>query len=122
THKQCATHKCHDVANPYGMDTRWLYFRRDDLQKAGLAADWMPTKLADVVTAAAAVKSKEANVLPYALYAGAAASDGARDHAFVPLVWAYGADVVTSAGKWVGSSAAIRKALAYCQTVYTQVL
>src|SRR5205823_4283469 len=82
------------------------------LQTAGLPADWMPTKLADVVTAAAAVKSKEANVLPYALYAGAAASDGARDHAFVPLVWAYGGDVVTSDGKWVGNSAAIRKALA----------
>ncbi|TMD54609.1 MAG: extracellular solute-binding protein [Chloroflexi bacterium] len=120
--KQGATYKGHVWAIPYGMDTRWLYFRRDDLQKAGLAADWMPTKLADVVTAAAAVKSKEANVQPYALYAGAAASDGARDHAFVPLVWAYGGDVVTSDGKWVGNSAAIRKALTYYQTVYTQGL
>src|SRR5438445_9440306 len=104
------------------MDTRWLYFRRDDLQTAGLPANWMPTKPADVITAAAAVKSKEANVLPYALSAGAAASDGARDHAFVALVWAYGGDVVTSAGKWVGNSAALRKALAYYQTVYSQGL
>jgi multiple sugar transport system substrate-binding protein len=120
--KQGATYKGHVWAIPYGMDTRWLYFRRDDLQKAGLPADWMPTKLADVITAAAAVKAKEANVLPYALYAGAAASDGARDHAFVPLVWAYGGDVVTSDGKWVGNSAAIRKALAYYQTVYSQGL
>src|SRR5438876_10635532 len=76
--KNGATYKGHVWAIPYGMDTWWLYFRRDDLQAAALSGDWMPTKLADVVTAAAAVKSKEANVLPYALYAGAAASDGAR--------------------------------------------
>lgn len=120
--KKGATYKGKVWAIPYGMDTRWLYFRRDDLQKAGLAADWTPTKLDDVVAAAAAVKSKVSGVLPYALYAGQAASDGARDHAFVPLVWAYGGDVVTSDGNWIGNSAAIRKALAYYQKVYSQGL
>ena len=37
--KKGATYKGKVWAIPYGMDTRWLYFRRDDLQKAGLAAD-----------------------------------------------------------------------------------
>src|SRR3989440_1901237 len=116
--KKGATYKGKVWAIPYGMDTRWLYFRRDDLQKAGLATDWSPSKLDDVIAAASAVKSKVSSVVPYALYAGAAASDGARDHAFVPLVWAYGGDVITSDGKWGGNSPAIRKALAYYQKVY----
>src|SRR2546428_9476023 len=120
--KQGARYRGDGWAIADGMDTRWLYFRRDDLQTGGRPADWKPTKLDDVITAAAAVKSKEANVVPYALYAGAAASDGARDHAFVPLVWAYGGDVVTGDGKWVGNSPAIRKALTYYQRVYGQGL
>ena len=120
--KKGATYKGKIWAIPYGLDTRWLYFRRDDLQKAGLPADWMPGKLSDVVAAATAVKSKVSTVTPYALYAGQAADTGARDHAFVPLVWAYGGDMQTSDGKWVGNSAAIRKALAYYQTVYGQGL
>jgi len=54
-------YKGHVWAITYGMDTRWLYFERDDLQKAGLPADWMPEKLDDVITGrASAVKSKEA--------------------------------------------------------------
>ena len=120
--KKGATYKGKVWAIPYGMDTRWLYFRRDDLQKAGLATDWSPSKLDDVIAAASAVKSKVSSVVPYALYAGAAASNGARDHAFVPLVWAYGGDVIASDGKWVGNSPAIRKALAYYQKVYGQGL
>src|SRR5438309_9708608 len=120
--KKGATYKGKIWAIPYGLDTRWLYFRRDDLQKAGLPADWTPSKLSDVIAAATAVKSKVSTVTPYALYAGQAAATGARDHAFVPLVWAYGGEMQTSDGKWVGNSAAIRKALAYYQTVYTQGL
>src|SRR5256886_17682665 len=116
--KKGATYKGKIWAIPYGLDTRWLYFRRDDLQKAGLPADWTPSKLSDVVAAATAIKSKVSTVPPYALYAGQAAPTGARDHAFVPLVWAYGGDMQTSDGQWVGNSPAIRKALAYYQTVY----
>src|SRR2546428_1922793 len=120
--KKGATYKGKVWAIPYGMDTRWLYFRRDDLQKAGLASDWSPSKLDDVIAAASSGKVKESDGIPSARYAGAAASDGARDHAFVPLVWAYGGDVITSDGKWVGNSPAIRKALAYYQKVYGQGL
>src|SRR5438270_6723247 len=120
--KKGATYKGKIWAIPYGLDTRWLYFRRDDLHNAGSPADWTPSKLSDVIAAATAVKSKVSTVTPYALYAGQAADTGARDHAFVPLVWAYGGDMQTSDGKWVGNSAAIRKALAYYQTVYGQGL
>ena len=120
--KQGATYKGHVWAIPYGMDMRWLYFRRDDLQKAGLASDWQPKNIDDVIAAASAVKSKVTNVLPYALYAGPAGDTGTANHAFIPLVWAYGGEVITSDGKWVGSSGAVRKALAYYQKVYSQGL
>jgi multiple sugar transport system substrate-binding protein len=98
---------------------RWFYYRKDSLQKAGLAADWKPTKLDDIVAAATAVKSKAPDVIPYSLYAGAAGDSGTANHSFIPLVWAYGGDVVTAEGKWIGSSAAIRKSLAYYQKVYS---
>lgn len=120
--KKGATYKGKVWAIPYGLDTRWLYYRKDVFQKAGLPADWRPTKLADVLDAAKAVKAKVADVLPYALYAGAAGDSGTANHAFIPLVWAYGGDVVTADGKWVGNSAAIRKALSYYGQTYSQGL
>jgi multiple sugar transport system substrate-binding protein len=120
--KKGATYKGKVWAIPYGLDMRWLYFRKDDLQKAGLPADWTPKKLDDIVDAAAAVKAKAPDVLPYALYAGAAGDTGTANHAFIPLVWAYGGEVVTAEGKWVGTSAAIKKALTYYQKVYGQGL
>jgi multiple sugar transport system substrate-binding protein len=116
--KKGATYKGKVWAIPYGLDMRWLYYRKDNLQKAGLAADWKPTKLDDITAAAAAVKSKAPDVIPYALYAGAAGDTGTANHAFIPLVWAYGGDVVTAEGKWIGSSAALKKALTYYQKVY----
>jgi multiple sugar transport system substrate-binding protein len=120
--KKGATYKGKVWAIPYGLDTRWLYYRKDEFQKVGLPADWTPSKLDDVIAAASMVKSKDSSYLPYALYAGAAGDTGTANHAFIPLVWAYGGDVVTSDGKWVGNSAAIRKALAYYQKVYSQKL
>ena len=88
-------------AIPYGLDMRWLYYRKDDLQKAGLAADWQPANVQGILDAANAVKNaNEANVLPYALYAGPAGSSGTADHAFVPLLWAYGGELQDANGKW----------------------
>jgi multiple sugar transport system substrate-binding protein len=106
-------------AIPYGLDMRWLYYRKDDLQKAGLAADWQPANVQGILDAANAVKSaNEANVLPYALYAGPAGSSGTADHAFVPLLWAYGGELQDATGKWIGDSPATRKVLAYYQKAY----
>jgi multiple sugar transport system substrate-binding protein len=106
-------------AIPYGLDMRWLYYRKDDLQKAGLAADWQPANVQGILDAANAVKAAaEANVLPYALYAGPAGSSGTADHAFVPLLWAYGGDLQDASGKWIGDSPATQKVLAYYQKAY----
>src|SRR6266545_6460871 len=50
--KKGATYKGKVWAIPYGMDTRWLYYRKDVFQKAGLPAEWQPAKVADVLDAA----------------------------------------------------------------------
>jgi multiple sugar transport system substrate-binding protein len=112
------TYKGKVYAIPYGLDMRWLYFRKDDLQKAGLPADWQPANVQGILDAAKAVKSKDPSVLPYALYAGPAGSSGTADHAFVPLLWAYGGQLQDSSGKWIGDSPATRKVMAYYAQAY----
>jgi multiple sugar transport system substrate-binding protein len=117
--KSGVTYKGSVWAIPYGLDMRWLYYRKDDLQKAGLAADWQPANVQGILDAATAVKNaKESNVLPYALYAGPAGSSGTADHAFVPLLWAYGGELQDSSGKWIGDSPATKKVMAYYQKAY----
>ena len=98
---------------PYGLDTRFLYYRKDIFTKAGLPSDWQAANVADILTSAVQIKQNVPDVLPYALYGGQAGSSGTADHAFVPLVWAYGGEMINADGKWIGESAAIRKALDY---------
>jgi len=112
------TYKGNVYAIPYGLDTRFLYYRRDIFQKAGLPTDWQPKNVADILTAAKAVKAQVPDVLSYALYAGQAADTGAADHAFVPLLWAYGGELQDKSGKWIGDSPALRKVLAYYVEAY----
>jgi multiple sugar transport system substrate-binding protein len=105
-------------ALPYGLDTRFLYYRRDIFRQAGLSADWQPQNVGDILTAAATIKEKVSGVMPYALYAGQAGDSGTATHAFVPLLYAYGGALQDRAGYWIGNSAAIRKALAYYAKAY----
>ena len=101
-------------AIPYGLDTRFLYFRRDLFTQAGLPVDWQPKNLAGVLSAAVALRGKlPPGSIPYALYAGQAGDAGSANHGFVPLVWAYGGELQDQKGRWVGDSPAIRKALAF---------
>ena len=107
-------------AIPYGLDMRWLYIRRDVMEKAGLGGDWTPKNVDDILVGAKAVKDKNATSIPYALYAGVGADTGTANHSFVPLVWAYGGDIIDkTSGKWIGDSPAVRKALDYYQRAYS---
>ena len=117
--KSGVTYKGKIWAIPYGLDMRWLYFRKDDLQKAGLPADWKPANVQGILDAAAAVKkSNQANVIPYALYAGPSGSSGTANHAYVPLLWAYGGELQDKNGKWIGDSPAVRKVMTYYAKAY----
>src|SRR5256714_12482129 len=96
------------------------YSHRDDMEKAGIGGDWTQKTGDDSITAAKAVKDKNATSIPYALYAGVGASTGTANHSFVPLVWAYGGDIIDkTSGKWIGDSPAVRKALDYYQRAYS---
>jgi multiple sugar transport system substrate-binding protein len=105
-------------AIPYGLDTRFLYFRRDVFDRVGLGADWQPKTVADILTAATRVRAERRDVIPYALYAGAAGGTGTANHGFLPLVYAYGGALKDARGNWIGDSAAIRKALAFYAAAY----
>lgn len=100
-------------AVPYGLDTRFLYYRRDVFARAGLPPDWQPDGPQGILAAAVALRDRVPDVAPYALYAGAIADTGAANHGFIPLVWAYGGEVQDQSGRWVGDSPAIRRALAH---------
>ncbi|MGH2499831.1 MAG: extracellular solute-binding protein, partial [Candidatus Limnocylindria bacterium] len=116
--KQGATYRGKVWAIPYGLDTRWLYFRRDHLEQAALPAQWQPKDVGDVLAAAEAVKAKVPGKIPYALYAGAAGDSGTANHAFIPLLWAYGGELQTKDGKWIASQPALTKALQYYERAY----
>jgi multiple sugar transport system substrate-binding protein len=103
---------------PYGLDTRFLYFRRDIFEQAGLGADWQPKNVADVLAAATRVRQARRDVLPYALYAGANGGTGTANHGFLPLLFAYGGALKDARGRWVADSPAIRRALAFYASAY----
>ena len=96
---------------PYGLDMRWLYLRKDLLDKAGLGADWQPTNIASVLDAAKAVKDTGSDA--FALYAGEIGSDGSNTNGFLPIVLANGGNLITADNKWVSDSPAINAAFQY---------
>ena len=116
--KDCVTYDGKIWAIPYGLDTRFLYYRKDVFGKAGLPADWQPANVDAILEAAKAVKGQAQGVIPYSLYAGQAGDSGTASHGFVPLLIAYGGSLQDEAGKWIGSGPAITKALAYYERAW----
>lgn len=107
---------------PYGLDTRFLYYRRDIFARAGLPGNWLPKSVDGLLEAAEAVKASVPDVLPYSLYAGAAGDAGTSNHGLVPLIWAYGGELQDASGRWIGESTALRKALTYYARAYAKGL
>ena len=105
-------------AIPYGLDTRFLYYRRDIFEQAGLGANWQPKNLAEVLAAAVQVRQARKDVMPYALYAGPNGGTGSANHGFLPLLHAYGGALKDQRGNWIGNSPAVRKALAFYAAAY----
>ncbi len=116
--KQGVTYKGKVYGIPYGLDTRFLYYRKDAFEKAGLDPNWQPKNVNDIQEAAKQLQAKVPNIIPYVLYAGQAGDTGTANHAFVPTLWAFGGELQNRDGKWVGDSPALRKALAYYEAAY----
>ena len=112
------TYKGSVWAIPYGLDTRFLYYRRDVFERVGLPRDWTPANVDGLLEAARTVKAEAPETIPYALYAGQAGDSGTAVHGFAPLVIAYGGALQDEGGKWIGDSPAIRQALAYYERAW----
>lgn len=113
------TYNGHVYAIPYGLDTRFLFNRRDILEKASLGADWQPANIAGIQEAAIAVKKANLDgVIPYALYAGVNGSSGTVEHAYLPLLLGYGGSLQDTSGKWVVGGDAIVKTFQYYKDAY----
>jgi multiple sugar transport system substrate-binding protein len=105
-------------AIPYLMDTHFLYYNKDILEKAGLPRDWTPKTPDEILDAALAIKQSDDSVIPYALYAGANGGNGTVVRGFIPLVYAYGGQLKDENGKFIIDSCAIRAALDYYERAY----
>ena len=100
-------------AIPYGLDTHFLYYRKDLYEQAGLPRDWAPENVDAILDAAAIIKERLPEVMPYALYGGEAGGTGTAVRGFLPLVWGYGGELRAPDGKWIIDSPSIRKTFAY---------
>lgn len=119
--KSAVTYNGSVWAIPYGLDTRFLYYRKDLLEEAGLSRDWEPENLAGLLEAANAVKAQlPEQILSYGLYAGEAAGGGTLSHGFVPILLAYGGSLTIEDGKWIASSPEILSALEYYQQAWRE--
>lgn len=105
-------------AIPYLMDTHFLYYNKDILEKAGLPRDWNPKTPDEILDAALKIKESDDSVIPYALYAGANGGNGTVVRGFIPLVYAYGGQLKDENGKFIIDSCAIRSALDYYYRAY----
>lgn len=105
-------------AIPYGLDTRFLYYRRDVFERVGLPRDWTPANVGALLEAARAVKAESPETIPYALYAGTAGDSGTASHGFVPTLFAHGGELQDASGKWIGDAPAIGEALAYYERAW----
>ena len=47
--RQGVTYKGKVYGIPYGLDTRFLYYRKDVFQKAGLDPNWQPKNVNDIL-------------------------------------------------------------------------
>src|SRR5919202_3743354 len=74
---------------PYGLDTRFMYYRKDVFQKAGLEPTWQPKNVQDILETAKQIQAKVPDVIPYVIYAGKAGDTGTANHGFVPILGAY---------------------------------
>jgi multiple sugar transport system substrate-binding protein len=118
TVKDGVTYQGQTWAIPYGLDTRFLYYRRDIFEQVGLSAAWQPKNVADILAAAARVQAQRPDVLPFALYAGVNGGTGSANHGFLPLLHAYGGALKDMRGNWIGDSMAVRKAFAFYAAAY----
>jgi multiple sugar transport system substrate-binding protein len=90
---------------PYAMmtetDVQQIYFDKALLEKAGLPANWKPTTLNDILTAAEAIKAKDPGVIPLWVYTGTPLGEASSFRGFQVLLLGTNSRLYDNAtGKW----------------------
>jgi multiple sugar transport system substrate-binding protein len=90
---------------PYAMmtetDVQQVYFDKSLLVKAGLPANWKPTTLNSILTAAEAIKAKDPGVIPLWVYTGTPLGEASSFRGFQVLLFGTGSRLYDSqTGKW----------------------
>jgi multiple sugar transport system substrate-binding protein len=108
---------------PMGTDTRGLYYNKQLFAKAGLPTTWQPKNWNDILTAARTIKQKLPGVIPFNIYSGKAAGEGATMQGFEMLLYGTG-DTLWNSGqkKWVVSSKGMTAAMNFLNTVFKEKL
>src|SRR6201994_473873 len=90
---------------PYAMmtetDVQQIYFDKALLLKAGLPANWKPTTLNSILTAAEAIKAKDPGVIPLWVYTGTPLGEASSFRGFQFLLLGTNSRLYdNSTGKW----------------------
>ncbi len=117
--KDAVRYKGHYYTIPYGLDVRWLYYRKDIFEKAGLPVDWKPKGWDDILNTALKIKNSVPNVIPYVIYAGVAGAGGTVNHGYVPLLYGVkGVAYDVKSGKYVIETSAVKKVLDFYKKAF----
>ena len=110
---------------PNGTDGRVLFYNKDLFQQAGLPQDWHPKSWDDITSAAQTIKSKLPDVIPLQINAGANSNFGEATtlQGFLPFLAGAGQLIYNEQDlMWQGNTPAMREALSFFQTIYSQGL
>ncbi|HEY8446968.1 MAG TPA: extracellular solute-binding protein [Thermomicrobiales bacterium] len=116
--KYALTYQGQVWALPYGLDTHFLYYRKDLFEQAGLPREWQPATPDDILAAALQIKERVPDVVPYALYAGANGGNGTAIRGLLPLLYAFGGAMQDEQGKWIIDSCPLRRTLQFYERAY----
>lgn len=110
----------------YGTDVRMLWYSKPVFEKAGIPMPWEPKNWIDVLSTALTIKEKAPEVdAPLFIPMGTKWGEGTTMQGFYMAL--FGADTPEGdrnrlrdweAGKWIGSSPAIEKALGFYRDVF----
>jgi multiple sugar transport system substrate-binding protein len=112
---------------PYSMmtetDTQQVYFDKALLAKAGLPANWKPTSLNSILTAAEAIKAKDPGVIPLWIYTGTPLGEATSFRGFELELDGTASQLYdTATGKWETGGPGFNQVFNFLQELHSKGL
>lgn len=110
-------------ALPLGTDTRVIWYNKNVLEKAGISDPWQPETWADILDAAAKIKSADSDAVPFNMYAGTGTGEGTVMQSFYELLYGTGDGsglYDDASGKWIVGSQGFIDSLDFLKTLYDE--